>query len=194
MTTKTKLDRSLSKSAWDAICAIYDHRATRPYGLSGVNQREHALQAASLAVDLGCGDDLVIAALLHDVGHMVHCMGDHPAADGVDDRHERIGADWIAQFFPISVHEPVRLHVAAKRYLCTVETDYLSRLSADSVQSLRLQGGLMTFDEKYNFEGNPFHSQAVILRRLDERAKRVGVSHTDLQAFRSNVERLLDCH
>jgi predicted HD phosphohydrolase len=89
----------------------------------------------------------VLACLLHDVGHMIHQLGDNPAARGVDDGHEQLGADWLAERFGAEVSEPVRLHVAAKRYLCTVEPDYLGKLAPDSVRSLELQGGLMCADE-----------------------------------------------
>lgn len=150
---------------------IYADRAERRYGLSEVSQLEHALQAAALAQTNGYAPSLIAAALLHDIGHMVHDLGENPAAKGVDDVHEDIGADWLAEFFPPDVTEPVRLHVAAKRYLCTTEVDYFAKLSADSVRSLALQGGKMNADELAAFEKHPSAKDAVLLRRLDEQAK-----------------------
>jgi len=150
---------------------IYDGRATGRYGLSAVNQLQHALQAATLAEANGEPASLIVAALLHDVGHMVHDLGDDPARSGVDDRHEELGAAWLAERFGPEVVEPVRLHVPAKRYLCAVEPDYFARLSEDSVRSLALQGGPMSADEVAAFRANPHHAAAVRLRRLDEAAK-----------------------
>ncbi len=155
----------------EKLTEIYADRAERRYGLSNVSQLQHALQAAHLAQKAGHPDALVAAALLHDIGHMVHDLGENPAERGVDDSHERLGADWLAQYFPPDVTEPVRLHVAAKRYLCTTESDYHEKLSADSVRSLALQGGTMNAEEVSAFEATPGAQDAVILRRLDEAAK-----------------------
>ena len=111
------------------------------------------------------------AALLHDVGHLVHHLGENPAGQGIDDRHEQIGHDYLAQWFGPEVTEPVRLHVAAKRYLCSIEPDYLSKLSKDSVLSLSLQGGLMSKSEMDAFRAQRYHKAAIQLRRYDEMAK-----------------------
>lgn len=155
----------------DALAEIYEGRAGRPYGLARINQRMHAVQAGWLARAHGGGPALVVAALLHDIGHMVHDLGEHPAARGVDDRHEKIGADWLARMFGAAVVAPVRWHVAAKRYLCATEPGYAARLSPDSIESLALQGGPMCADEVDAFERLPYWSDAVALRRIDEAAK-----------------------
>ena len=102
---------------------IFVGRATRRYGLSAVNQLQHALQAAALAEADNAPPATVLACLLHDVGHMIHALGENPAGRGIDDVHEELGADWLAERFGPEVSEPVRLHVAAKRYLCAVESD-----------------------------------------------------------------------
>src|SRR3979490_2303448 len=150
---------------------IFVGRATRRYGLSEINQLQHALQAATLAESDGAPPATVLASLLHDVGHMIHQLGEDPAGRGVDDVHEELGARWLAERFGPEVSEPVRLHVAAKRYLCTVESDYFGKLSPDSVRSLKLQGGLMSADEMAAVRGNPHPAEAVRLRRYDEAAK-----------------------
>jgi phosphonate degradation associated HDIG domain protein len=150
---------------------IFVGRATRRYGLSEINQLQHALQAAALAEADDAPPATVLASLLHDVGHMIHGLGEDPAARGLDDVHEELGATWLASRFGPEVSEPVRLHVAAKRYLCTVESDYFGKLSPDSVRSLKLQGGLMSSDEVAAFRANPHHAEAVRLRRYDEAAK-----------------------
>ena len=153
------------------LLEIFVGRATRRYGLSAINQLQHALQAAALAEADNAPPATVLASLLHDVGHMVHDLGEDPAARGVDDVHEELGATWLAERFGPEVSEPVRLHVTAKRYLCTVEPDYFSKLTPDSVRSLKLQGGPMSPDEVAAFRADPFHAEAVRLRRYDEGAK-----------------------
>src|SRR6476660_5548846 len=150
---------------------IFVGRATRRYGLSEVNQLQHALQAASLAEADHAPPATVLACLLHDVGHMIHRLVENPAARGIDDVHEQLGADWLAERFGPEVSEPVRLHVAAKRYLCSVESDYFGKLAADSVRSLELQGGLMSPAELEAFHAHPQHAEAVRLRRFDEQAQ-----------------------
>ena len=150
---------------------MLEDKGQRRYGLSGVNQLQHALQAALLAENAGSAPSLIAAALLHDIGHMVHGLGQDPAADGVDDRHEILGHAYIARCFGAEVCEPVRLHVAAKRYLCATERDYFSRLAPDSVRSLALQGGPLTNEEAATFRALPYAQDAVSLRRFDEAAK-----------------------
>ena len=126
------------------IGEIIEGKGHRLYGLSAINQRAHALQTAWLAEQDGHGAALIAACLLHDIGHMVHDLGEDPAKDGIDDKHEELGQAWLARWFGPEVTEPVRLHVAAKRFLCGSEPDYFAKLSPDSVRSLALQGGPMT--------------------------------------------------
>lgn len=151
--------------------AIYEGRADAAYGLSLLNQRAHAVQSGYHAQAQGHAPSLVVAALLHDIGHMIHELGEHPAADGVDDRHEILGAAWLAERFGPAVAEPVRLHVAAKRYLCAVEPDYVERLSNDAIESLALQGGPMSLAEQARFRAEAYCQEAIALRRIDELAK-----------------------
>ena len=153
------------------LLEIFGGRATRRYGLARINQLQHALQCAAAAEAAGETPSLIAAALLHDVGHMIHALGEDPAAQGIDDRHEEQGARWLAERFPASVSEPVRLHVPAKRYLCAAEPGYFATLSSDSVQSLELQGGPMSPEEMAAFERLPWSEEATKLRRFDEAAK-----------------------
>jgi [1-hydroxy-2-(trimethylamino)ethyl]phosphonate dioxygenase len=155
----------------DELSAIYDGRAHGQYGLTLVNQRAHAVQSGYYARAQRLPPSQIVATLLHDIGHMIHELGEHPAARGIDDCHENLGAEWLARRFGASVSEPVRLHVAAKRYLCTVEPDYRSHLSDDSIESLALQGGEMNADEVLCFEAETYWKEAVTLRRIDEVAK-----------------------
>lgn len=160
--------------AEDVIATIRDlleRRADGLYGLHDVTQREHALQSAWLAERDGHPPALIAAALMHDIGHLVHDLGENPAEEGIDDRHEELGNAWLAKHFGPAVSEPVRLHVAAKRYLCATEADYFGKLSPDSVLSLSLQGGPMSGEEVAAFEALPHHAAAVTLRRYDDEAK-----------------------
>lgn len=154
---------------------LIDGKGHRHYGLSGINQRAHALQAATLAEAAGCSSALITACLLHDIGHMVHDLGEDPASQGIDDRHEELGQVFLRDHFGPEVTEPVRLHVAAKRYLCGTEADYFARLSSDSVRSLALQGGPMSEAEAAAFRAQPYALDAVQLRRFDEGAKVKGL-------------------
>jgi phosphonate degradation associated HDIG domain protein len=155
----------------EEIRHMLEIRADGRYGLHDVTQREHALQAAWLAERDGHGPALVAAALLHDIGHLVHDLGEAPAEQGIDDRHEERGHAWLARHFGPEVTEPVRLHVAAKRFLCATEPGYFDTLSPDSVLSLSLQGGPMSPGEAEAFRAGPHAGAAVTLRRYDEQAK-----------------------
>ena len=153
------------------INKIIGGRGGKQYGLSAINQRAHALQAAWLAEKAGGSAALITASLLHDIGHMVHDLGEDPASEGIDDKHEELGEAWLARWFGPDVTEPVRLHVAAKRYLCAAEPNYFTKLSSDSVRSLALQGGLMSESEMAKYRANPHAKAATALRRFDEGAK-----------------------
>lgn len=174
---------ALIESLHNEICDIYLGNAQRPYGLYGINQLQHALQSAAHAEAQALSSALVIACLLHDVGHMVHDLGEAPAEDGIDDLHEALGAEWAAARFPLAVSEPIRLHVAAKRYLCSVEPGYEDGLSKDSRISLALQGGLMDSAEQLAFLHEPFADEAIALRRIDELAKDKHAVTDSLEAF-----------
>ncbi len=141
------------------------------YGREAVSQRQHALQSAALAEEAGANPSLIVAALLHDVGHLLHGLPDDAPEQGIDDQHETLAARWLARRFGPAVVEPVRLHVAAKRYLCAVEPGYRQSLSGPSELSLQLQGGPMSDDEVQQFQQLPSADAAVALRRWDDRAK-----------------------
>lgn len=173
----------------DALNAIYGHKATARYGLTRINQLQHALQSGALAQARGDDDEAVVAALLHDVGHMIHELGEDPARDGIDDRHEAQGARWLARWFGDGVVRPVALHVAAKRYLCATDPDYIGRLSDDSIRSLALQGGPMSGDEVAAFEREPGWQAAVKLRFIDEEAKDPTATPPPFEHFLPLIER-----
>lgn len=149
------------------------------YGGECITQEEHALQCAELARSSGASQALIAAALLHDIGHLLHDLPVDAPERGVDDLHEALGARWLEDRFIPAVTEPVRLHVAAKRYLCAVDSTYFSRLSEPSRVSLRLQGGPMDTAEVTAFEASPFYKDALQLRTYDDTGKIEGLkTHT----------------
>ena len=146
-------------------------RGHSEYGGEPVTQLEHALQSAMLAEQEAASPELIAAALLHDIGPLLHALPDDAPDDGIDDVHEELGYRYLTQIFPDAVTEPVRLHVPAKRYLCSRDESYLAQLSPPSVLSLKLQGGPMSADEVVAFEQSPFLDEALRLRRWDDEAK-----------------------
>lgn len=160
------------------------------YDNEPISQLDHALQAAACALADGAPDALVVAVLLHDVGHLLVRDAGAASLDGRDLRHEDIGARWLARRFGPEVVEPVRLHVAAKRHL-TRDPDYAASLSEESTRSLALQGGPFDDDEDRAFLATPFAGDAIALRRWDDRAKDPQASPPALDAHRARVDALL---
>jgi phosphonate degradation associated HDIG domain protein len=164
-----------------------DHGAAAYHG-EEVSQLEHALQAAHLAEHDGQPATVIAAALLHDVGHLLHGLGEACATQGIDDRHEELGVRLLAKGFGPEVTEPVRLHVEAKRYLCKTKAMYILGLSLASIRSLELQGGPMSPEEVREFEQNPHFGAAVAVREYDDRAKVVGLATPPFAHFRPYLE------
>jgi [1-hydroxy-2-(trimethylamino)ethyl]phosphonate dioxygenase len=177
--------------AWVQISTLYGHKGSRNYGLDLISQLDHALQGAALATAEGRPESLVVAVLLHDIGHLIHRLGERPADIGLDDHHEALGAKFLASFFGPEVCDPIRLHVAAKRYLCTTEPGYAALLSKDSVRSLERQGGRMSPAEVEAFRSESHWREAVTLRRYDDAAKTKGLVVAPLQTYRPLIESML---
>lgn len=188
----------------DEVLALFHDFARDPYD-EEVSQLDHALQTAALAVAEGAGDELVAAALLHDVGHLLALRDDAslaeapsgersasaPDGDGVDLRHEARGVRWLASLFPPTVTGPIALHVAAKRYICAIDGGYEVLLSAGSRASLVRQGGPMEPDEVERFRAMPSHVDAVRLRRWDDAGKQTeGIEVAALAAYGPLLERV----
>jgi len=168
------------------IESLFARHGDETYG-EGVTQLQHALQTAALAAAEGADDALVVAALLHDVGHFLQ-----PTDDSFGyHKHDRSGGAWLAQRFGPAVSEPVRLHVAAKRYLCAAEADYFAKLSPASVHSLGKQGGPMSATEAAAFAAMPQAEAAMRLRRWDDGGKLEGIRVPDLPEYRERIARLL---
>jgi len=165
---------------------IYADMGHNQYG-EGISQTEHGVQCARLAKDSGESSEMVVAALLHDIGHLVEEI----SPEHGNFKHDHSGADFLAPYFPVAVTEPIRLHAQAKRYLCTVENGYFETLSEASVYSLKHQGGLMSEQEVTDFRAQPFYQEAVLLRRWDDEGKDTELSATPFAEFLPDLKTAL---
>jgi len=145
----------------EQIVRLLQEKGHSLYGGEEVTQLEHALQCATLAYNDAASPAMVTAALLHDIGHLLHHLPDNAPDDGIDDVHEVLADRFLKQYFGEDVCAPVRLHVAAKRYLCATNPVYLGMLSPTSQQSLALQGGPMTIQEAKAFLLDPYFEAAI---------------------------------
>jgi phosphonate degradation associated HDIG domain protein len=153
------------------ITALFEKRGAGSYFGERVSMLEHALQAAHFARTEEAPQALVVAALLHDIGHLLEDVPDDINDWHVDAKHEAVGSAWLARYFGPEVWEPVALHVAAKRYLCATDPAYFARLSPASVLTLGLQGGPMRPEEIAAFESRHFFREAVRVRQWDDQGK-----------------------
>jgi phosphonate degradation associated HDIG domain protein len=174
----------------EEIRTAFAKRGHEGYG-EGVSQLEHALQCAVFAERAGASEALIVATLLHDIGHMLHDLPEDIADAGIDTQHESLGSAWLSRHFGPAVSEPVRLHVAAKRYLSASEPGYFDLLSDASKLSLKLQGGPMSTEEQVKFGAERFFKEAVLLRRWDDQGKIVGMATPGLAYFEPMIERSL---
>jgi phosphonate degradation associated HDIG domain protein len=183
----------------DAIADLFASAGAADYLGEPVTVATHLLQAGALAQQDGAPPSLVAAALLHDVGHLrgadalaaeIEVSGRELMA-GSDNNHGERGAQWLAQWFPESVTDPVRLHVAAKRYLCATEPSYFGLLSEASVYTLAVQGGPMTDAEAREFEREPHAADAIAVRRWDDQAKDPSADVPGLDWYRPLLASLL---
>lgn len=175
----------------DLIAEIFARRGVETYLGEGVTMAEHMLQTAALAEGAGAPDALIAAALLHDIGHFTGELGAYSPQDVADRRHETAGAAALARHFPGAVTECVRLHVAAKRYLCAIDTTYHAKLSQASKHTLSLQGGPMTRAEVAAFADLAFHADAVRVRLWDDAGKQMGACTPTFEDFRPVLARVL---
>jgi len=174
----------------DEIFRLFRERGDRLYG-EDVTERMHGLQCATLAERDGQPPELIAAALLHDIGHLLHDLGEDAAERGIDATHEDLGEAWLREHFPPEVTEPVRLHVAAKRYLCAVDPAYRAGLSEASERSLMLQGGPMSDEEVAAYEAGEHHEAATQLRRYDDAGKDPSIPEVDLEHFRPVLQQVI---
>jgi phosphonate degradation associated HDIG domain protein len=155
----------------ESLVDLLNARGGTAYFGEPVSILEHSLQAAHSAEVAGAGPAQVSAALLHDIGHMLHGLDEGIAARGLDGMHEELAAAYLSGWFGEDVTTPIRLHVPAKRFLCWRDHNYLQQLSPSSIESLALQGGPMNDAQAAEFLHNPFAAAAIALRKWDDEAK-----------------------
>ncbi|MEK9622587.1 MAG: HD domain-containing protein [Alphaproteobacteria bacterium] len=176
------------------IGSIFERRGDEEYLGEPVTMGEHMLQGATIAEQDGQPEEIIVAALLHDIGHFTSEFGTFMMDDTEDRHHEDAGAAVLERFFPKIVTDCCRYHVAAKRYLCATRPDYFNRLSEASIHSLNLQGGAMTAEEVAVFEQNPNLKDIIAVRYLDEAGKQAGMKTPDFWHFAPMVQNLVDKH
>jgi phosphonate degradation associated HDIG domain protein len=180
----------------EAITDLFATHGGRTYAGEPVMQLEHALQSAWLAEQAGATPELITAALLHDLGHMINDRGETPTLRGIDDRHEHVAIPRLRGLFTDAVLAPIRLHVEAKRYLCARGDGsmsgpaYLQALSPDSLRSLQLQGGVFSPAQADAFIAQPYAAQAVQLRIWDDLAKAAGRATPPFEHYRAIAARV----
>jgi gamma-butyrobetaine dioxygenase len=189
MRESDQIDGALQTIEW-----TFNSAAGMAYLGENVTMIQHQLQAGALAG--GCDDALIVAALLHDIGHVIGSEeGELDAsaalADQRDAHHDAAGARWLSRWFGPEVTEPVRLHVAAKRFLVATEPSYTAKLSDASIHTLHLQGGPMSGREAHEFEALPYALDAIALRRLDEAAKDASKNAPGFDTYRDVLVRVL---
>lgn len=193
------VDPSLAQEMTDAtaqqkVDALFNYMEKRGQSFYDevVTQLEHALQCAALAKQNNSSHTLITGALLHDIGHII--LDEHNADKAfldMDLNHEEIGAQYLEPFFPEAVTTPIRLHVPAKRYLCKTDASYYDGLSEASKRSLKVQGGIMSDEEREAFEQIPHFQDALTLRRWDDLAKVKGLEAAGLETYRDIVQQCL---
>ena len=176
------------------IADIFSRRGADSYLGEEVTMSEHMLQGALLAQQAGANDKLIAAVLLHDIGHYTNEFPEDALDRGIDNHHDSAGAAVLEPYFPQTVVDCVRHHVAAKRYLCATDPDYFDRLSAASVHTLNLQGGPMTTDEVASFIKNSALEEIVQVRIWDDEGKVAGVATPQFDHFMPLLQRLVDQH
>lgn len=157
------------------IIRIFKCHGELKYGES-ISVNSHSVQAALHAIDKGYTREIVIAALLHDIGHLVPLDQPDREWEVMDQfgiaAHETIGADFLrALSIPESICQPIALHVETKRYLCAVDSSYYDLLSTASKATLKHQGGKMSGVEVAKFRDLPYYDAAIKVRLLDDSAK-----------------------
>jgi len=175
-------------SVIDEILVVFEREGAQQYLGEPVSMTEHMLQSAHAAEQDAAPPHLVAAALLHDYGHLVHGGPEDAAELGIDTHHEEVAHEFLVEHFGNDIAEPIRMHVAAKRYLCAVEPSYLDQLSEASVLSLQLQGGPFSAEEAVEFESSPHANDAVRLRRYDDVGKDPGLATPTLGHYRPLLE------
>lgn len=174
------------------LADIFERRGSEEYLGEPVTMAEHMLQGAHFAEEAGEPEIIIVAALLHDIGHFTSEFGTFSMDDTHDKLHEEAGAKVLEAFFPTLVTDCVRYHVAAKRYLCATRPEYFKRLSEASVHSLNLQGGAMNESEVAEFEKNPNLKEIIKVRHYDEAGKCADLATKPFSHYAPMIQNVVD--
>jgi phosphonate degradation associated HDIG domain protein len=174
--------------AYQALLRVFEAEGSGEYLGEPVTVAQHMLQTGAAARRAGAAGSLVVAAVAHDVGHFTGVRSGRDLMSGIDNHHDEVAASWLGTWFGEAVTEPVRLHVAAKRYLCAVDPAYYDQLSEASRYTMQVQGGPMSPDEVEEFARRPYAEDAVALRRWDDLGKDPGLAALTLEEFRDDIE------
>ncbi|MVO16940.1 (R)-1-hydroxy-2-trimethylaminoethylphosphonate oxygenase [Parasedimentitalea huanghaiensis] len=191
---KPDIDELTPQNIVAFLGSIFERCGDEEYLGEPVTMGEHMLQGATIAEQNGQPEEIIVGALLHDIGHFTSEFGTFSMMDTKDRFHEEAGAEVLKQFLPSVITDCVRYHVAAKRYLCATKPEYFNRLSEASVHSLNLQGGPMEPAEVAEFAMNPNLKQIIAVRYLDEAGKRTDMETPDYWHFAPMVQRMVDRH
>ena len=176
----------------DFIAEIFERCGDEEYLGEPVTMAEHMLQGANFAQKKGCSKEIIVAALLHDIGHFTGELGSFTMEDKSDRYHEVYGANILERFFPPVITDCIRYHVAAKRYLCATQPEYFEKLSEASVRSLKLQGGPMSKKEVMDFQKNPNLEEIIQVRYFDDEGKVPGMVTPPFDHFAPIVQDIVD--
>ena len=183
----------------EKVFALYEDLGNADYVGEKVSQIAHGTQAAYWASEARNDDkELIAAALLHDVGHLLgikHNLPRMKSEDSIDlgaVNHEVLGAQWLRELgFPDRVTRLVQFHVNAKRYLCCVDPNYYNKLSDASKGTLVCQGGPMSVEEKDEFEKSSDFGDILAIRVWDEKAKEPTLIVPDLRSYENLLSSLV---
>lgn len=157
----------------DEIFDLYLKHGAEEYAGEKVSQLEHMCQAAELAAAEGYGDEVILAAFLHDVGHLLPLHNENETMNGFGTMdHEKVGAYYLSKLgFSEKLCSLIASHVNAKRYLTFRYPDYYSKLSEASKRTLEFQGGAMNTKEAMAFKNDELFPLYIKMRQWDEAAK-----------------------
>ena len=191
---QSEFDNLTRENIVDFLGDIFARRGVEEYLGEPVTMAEHMLQGACFAEKANEPDVIIVASLLHDIGHFTSEFGVF-SMDDIEDRfHEEAGAKVLERFFPPLVVDCVRHHVAAKRYLCAARPEYVKRLSAASIHSLNLQGGPMNGEETREFEKNPNLAEIIKVRHYDDAGKLADMKTQQYVYYAPMIQRVVDRH
>lgn len=171
----------------EEVFNLFDRFGNADYIGESISQLEHGCQAAQCAEKEGFSEEVILAALFHDIGHLCEMNGEKPQMGGYGVmEHEKLGADFLRERgFSENIAKLVQSHVDAKRYLCFADSEYYGKLSEASKKTLEYQGGVMSKAEAAEFENDPLFRTIIRMRHWDELAKEVGVPLPDMKRYRT---------